>query len=46
LPGEIIDSEDGKIVYGGTDNDLIYKGLLVRMGIYWGMPVMIEFMSL
>jgi adenylate cyclase len=38
-PREIIDSEDGKIVYGGTDNDLIYKGLSVRMGIHWGMPV-------
>jgi adenylate cyclase len=38
-PREIIDSEDGKIVYGGADNDLIYKGLSVRMGIHWGMPV-------
>ncbi|RIA93841.1 hypothetical protein C1645_690376 [Glomus cerebriforme] len=38
-PSEIIDSEDGKIVYGGADNDLIYKGLSVRMGIHWGSPV-------
>ncbi|PKK77171.1 PP2C-domain-containing protein [Rhizophagus irregularis] len=38
-PREIIDSEDGKIVYGGADNDLIYKGLSVRMGIHWGSPV-------
>ncbi|GBB94024.1 hypothetical protein RclHR1_22770003 [Rhizophagus clarus] len=38
-PSEIIESEDGKIVYGGADNDLIYKGLSVRMGIHWGSPV-------
>src|SRR5437660_4683310 len=38
-PQEIIDSDDGKEVYGGRTNDLIYRGLSVRMGIHWGIPV-------
>ncbi|CAG8447012.1 15253_t:CDS:10, partial [Dentiscutata erythropus] len=37
-PQEIIESEDGKEVFGGHDNELIYKGLSVRMGIHCGSP--------
>ncbi|CAG8619504.1 9211_t:CDS:10, partial [Funneliformis caledonium] len=38
-PSEIIESEDGKVVYSKNHKDLIYKGLSVRMGIHWGSPV-------
>ncbi|CAG8436673.1 9012_t:CDS:10 [Diversispora eburnea] len=38
-PQEVIDSDDGKEVYSITENELIYKGLSVRMGIHCGEPV-------
>ncbi|CAJ0635451.1 9952_t:CDS:10 [Entrophospora sp. SA101] len=38
-PQEIIDLDDGKEIYGGRDNDMIYRGLSVRMGIHWGTPL-------
>jgi adenylate cyclase len=41
-PQEILDAEDGKEIYWIGENgerELIYRGLSVRMGIHWGMPV-------
>ncbi|CAG8525958.1 3888_t:CDS:10 [Paraglomus occultum] len=39
-PKEILDSDECKEVYGGRhNNELLYKGLSVRMGIHWGAPV-------
>lgn len=37
-PSEILDCEDGKEVFDENDQ-LIYRGLWVRMGIHWGFPV-------
>ncbi|CAG8559327.1 8736_t:CDS:2, partial [Acaulospora morrowiae] len=37
-PQEIIDSEDGKEIRG-SDDEVLYRGLSVRMGIHWGSPV-------
>lgn len=36
-PAGILDTEDGREIE--KDNVVIYKGLSVRMGIHWGMPV-------
>ncbi|CAH1762121.1 15066_t:CDS:10, partial [Entrophospora sp. SA101] len=38
-PQEIIDSDDGKEIYGGEYNELLHRGLSVRMGIHLGVPV-------
>ncbi|KAJ1988692.1 cysteinyl-tRNA synthetase [Dimargaris cristalligena] len=39
-PQEILDSADGREIYSPTDaNQLIYRGLWVRMGVHWGSPV-------
>ncbi|KAJ1967945.1 cysteinyl-tRNA synthetase [Dispira parvispora] len=39
-PQEILDCHDGREIYSPTDpNQLIYRGLWVRMGIHWGSPV-------
>lgn len=37
-PREILEAEDGKEIFT-DDGELIYRGLWVRMGIHWGMPV-------
>lgn len=37
-PAEILQSEEGREFFDAEDN-LIYKGLSVRMGIHWGVPV-------
>lgn len=39
-PQDILDCEDGKTVYHPNNPDqLLYRGLSVRMGIHWGNPV-------
>ncbi|KAJ1653825.1 cysteinyl-tRNA synthetase [Dispira simplex] len=39
-PQEILDCQDGREIYSPTNpNQLIYRGLWVRMGIHWGSPV-------
>ncbi|KAJ1977473.1 cysteinyl-tRNA synthetase, partial [Dimargaris verticillata] len=39
-PQEILDSADGGEIYSPVDpNQLIYRGLWVRMGIHWGNPL-------
>ncbi|KAG0198299.1 cysteinyl-tRNA synthetase, partial [Mortierella sp. NVP41] len=39
-PQDILDSVDGKPIHSASDpNQLIYRGLSVRMGIHWGQPV-------
>jgi len=37
-PREILEAEDGKEIFT-DEGELIYRGLWVRMGIHWGMPV-------
>jgi adenylate cyclase len=39
-PQQILDTEEGKEIFDtGFSNDLLYRGLSVRMGIHWGSPV-------
>ncbi|KAK9718117.1 cysteinyl-tRNA synthetase [Basidiobolus ranarum] len=39
-PQEILNSEDGREIFGpGLTNELLYRGLSVRMGIHYGKPV-------
>ncbi|KAK9702285.1 cysteinyl-tRNA synthetase [Basidiobolus ranarum] len=39
-PQTILECEDGREVFGpGLTNELLYRGLSVRMGIHWGSPV-------
>ncbi|ORY02700.1 hypothetical protein K493DRAFT_207938 [Basidiobolus meristosporus CBS 931.73] len=39
-PQEILNSEDGREIFGpGLTNELVYRGLSVRMGIHYGKPV-------
>lgn len=37
-PIEILESEDGKEIFG-ADGEVLARGLSVRMGMHWGMPV-------
>ncbi|KAL1410855.1 cysteinyl-tRNA synthetase [Vanrija albida] len=36
-PRELLESEDGKIIYDSKGN-IIHRGLRVRMGVHWGSP--------
>ncbi|KAK9767891.1 cysteinyl-tRNA synthetase [Basidiobolus ranarum] len=39
-PQEILNSEDGQEIFGpGLTNELLYRGLSVRMGLHYGKPV-------